>query len=157
MLRYHAEHGIGALPGLDTLVIDLPVAAVAAYDAVMVAADAVERADSREPADVARALEGIETDGILREYDLADREAYTAEDLHVARFHELGVVYDVDPRLDPAAQRRFWQAQVRAEFLPEDALAGAAGELVRSLIEARRGDVPSYRPPLPPPGPVARP
>ncbi|MBW3657410.1 MAG: ABC transporter substrate-binding protein [Actinobacteria bacterium] len=157
MLSYHAAHGIGALPGLDTLVIDLPVAAAAAYDAVMVAADAVQRADSREPAAVARTLPEVETDGVLRVYDLADREAYTAEDLYVARFAALAVVYDADPRLDADAQRRFWQAQVSAEFLPAEALAGPAGALLRSLLEARRDDVPRYVPPLPPPGPVGHP
>lgn len=157
MLSYHAAHGIAALPGLDTLVIDLPVAAVAAYDAVMVVADAVESADSREPAEVAHALAQVETDGILRAYDLADREAYAVDDLYVARFHELAVVYDADPRLDAAAQRRFWRAQVSAEFLPDEALAGPAGALIRSLVEARRDDLPDYVPPRPPPGPVARP
>lgn len=157
MLSYHAAHGIGALPGLDTLVIDLPVAAVAAYDAVMVVADAVDAAGSREPSAVAGALATTGTDGILRAYDLADREAYTADDLFVARFHALAVVYDVDPRLDADAQRRFWQAQVSAEFLPPEALSGPAGALIRSLLEERREDVPDYAPPLPPPGPVARP
>lgn len=157
MLAYHAEHGIGALPGLDTLVIDLPVAAVAAYDAVMVAADAVRAADSREPAAVAAALGEVVTDGILREYDLADREAYTADDLHVARFHHLGVVYDADPTLDAEAQRRFWEAQVSARFLPEEVLTGPAGALIEALIAERRDAVPDYAPPLPPPGPVARP
>jgi ABC-type branched-subunit amino acid transport system substrate-binding protein len=34
MLRYQAQHGIGALPGMDTLVIDVPAVALAAYDAV---------------------------------------------------------------------------------------------------------------------------
>ena len=33
MLRYQATHGIGALPGMDTLVIDVPAVALAAYDA----------------------------------------------------------------------------------------------------------------------------
>jgi branched-chain amino acid transport system substrate-binding protein len=157
MLRYHGEHGISALPGLDTLVLDLPVAAVAAYDAVMVAADAIEHADSRTPADVAAALADVRTDGILRDYDLGDHEAYAAADLHVARFHRLGVVYDIDPRLDVAAQRRFWQLQVSAGFLPDEALAGPAGALIEALVDRRQDDVPTYRPPLPPPGPVARP
>ncbi|MBW3619259.1 MAG: ABC transporter substrate-binding protein [Actinobacteria bacterium] len=157
MLSYHAAHGIGALPGLDTLVIDLPVAAAAAYDAVLLVADAVEAAGSREPADVARALPEVETDGILREYDLSERETYVADDLYVARFHELGVVYDADPRLDADAQRRFWQAQVSAEFVPTEVLSGPAGALIRSLVEARRDRVPDYTPPLPPPGPVGRP
>ncbi len=137
--------------------IDLPVAAVAAYDAVMVAAEAVEVAGSREPDAVADALARVEVDGILREYDLADHEAYTAEDLYVARFHHYGVVYDADPRLDGDDQRRFWEQQVNAEFLPAEVLTGPAGAIISALIERRRGSVPTYSPPLPPPGPVSRP
>ena len=53
MIRYQARHGLGLLPQLDTLVIDLPVAAVAAYDAVGIVAAAVSEADSRVPAEVA--------------------------------------------------------------------------------------------------------
>jgi branched-chain amino acid transport system substrate-binding protein len=157
MLNYHAAHGIGALPGLDTLVVDIPVAAAAAYDAVMVAADAVGAAQSREPSAVADALAEVTTDGLLREYDLADREAYDAEDLFVARFHHLGVIYDVDPRLDADEQRRFWELQVSAEFLPDEVASGPAGALIEALVGAQRGEVPEYAPPRPPPGPVARP
>lgn len=157
MLAYHGRHGISALPDLDTLVIDLPVAAVAAYDAVMLAGGAVEAATSRVPAEVAAALATTTTDGILRSYDLADREAYRPEDLHVARFHRFGVVYDVDPRLDAEQQRRFWRLQVSAEFLPEEVTSGAVGALIEALVADRGGPAPVYRAPLPPPGPVARP
>jgi branched-chain amino acid transport system substrate-binding protein len=157
MLRYHAQHGLGALPGLDTLVIDVPAVALAAYDAVGAVGAAVEEADSREPERVADALEGIEHDGLLRTYDLADREAWSADDLHVARFHQLGVVYDVDPDLDADDQQEFWELQVSAEFLRDLAPVGPARALVDQMLGDHDGPPPTYRPPEDPPGPVGRP
>lgn len=158
MLRYHSRHGLGALPDVDTLVIDVPVVAMSAYDAVGIVGEAVSRADSREPGAVATELETIEHDGLLRAYDLAGGEAWSAGDLHLARFHHLGVVYDVDPDLDAAAQRRFWQLQVSAEFLLDAAPEGPARRAVEQIL-AERGDEPppDYVPPAPPPGPVGRP
>src|SRR5690606_10332573 len=79
MLRYQLRHGLGLLPQLDTLVIDLPVAAVAAYDAVGIVAAAVRDAGSRVPADVADALTEVEHDGLLRTYALDRREAWDAD------------------------------------------------------------------------------
>ena len=158
MLRYHARHGLGALPELDTLVIDVPVVAMAAYDAVGVIAAGVERADSRVPAEVGHALSAMEHDGLLRDYDLADGEAWAADDLHLARFHHLGVVYDVDPDLDAARQQQFWQLQVSAEFLLDAAPEGPARRAVEQVL-ADHADrpAPTYQPPAPPPGPVGRP
>ncbi len=157
MLRYQATHGLGALPGLDTLVLDVPVVAIAAYDAVGAVGAAVERAASREPAEVAAALQRVEHDGLLRRYDLADHESWTADELYVARFHRLGVVFDTDPRLDAEAQRTFWELQVSAEFLLDLAPSGPARDLVERLIGDAAVDPPTYAPPAPPPGPVARP
>jgi branched-chain amino acid transport system substrate-binding protein len=157
MLRYHATHGLGALPGLDTLVLDVPVVALAAYDAVGAIATAVTEAGSRDPARVAAALPDVEHDGLLRAYDLADRESWTAGDLYLARFHRLGVVYDTDPRLDPEAQRTFWELQVSAEFLLELAPTGPLRDLVDRIVGDDPGSPPSYEPPLPAPGPVGRP
>jgi branched-chain amino acid transport system substrate-binding protein len=157
MLRYHATHGLGALPGLDTLVLDVPVVALAAYDAVGAVAAAVEDAGSRDPRAVADALARVDHDGLLRRYDLADVEAWTADDLYVARFHRLGVVFDPDPRLDAEAQRTFWELQVSAEFLRDLAPTGPVRDLVERLLGDADGPPPSYRPPAPPPGPVGRP
>jgi branched-chain amino acid transport system substrate-binding protein len=157
MLRYQATHGIGALPGMDTLVIDVPAVALAAYDAVGTLEVAVAEAGSREPELVAEALELIEHDGLLRTYRLADREAWDADDLHVARFHQLGVVYDVDPDLDAEAQQEFWELQVSAEFLRDVAPEGPARALVERLREGHDGPPPVYAPPADPPGPVGRP
>jgi branched-chain amino acid transport system substrate-binding protein len=157
MLRYHATHGLGALPGLDTLVLDVPVVALAAYDAVGVLGDAVTAADSREPAAVAAALPDVVHDGLLRRYDLGGRESWSADDLHLARFHRLGVVFDVDPRLDPEAQRTFWELQVSAEFLRDLAPSGPLRDLVARILGDDPGPPPTYAPPSPPPGPVGRP
>jgi branched-chain amino acid transport system substrate-binding protein len=157
MLRYHATHGLGALPGLDTLVLDVPVVALAAYDAVGVLGDAVTAADSREPAAVAAALPDVVHDGLLRRYDLGGRESWSADDLHLARFHQLGVVFDVDPRLDPEAQRTFWELQVSAEFLRDLAPSGPLRDLVDRIRGDDPGPPPTYTPPSPPPGPVGRP
>lgn len=158
MLRYHAAHGLAALPGLDTLVLDVPVVALAAYDAVHAVAAAVRSADSREPAAVSTAFaDGLIHDGILRRYRFGAPEVWSPDDLHIARFHEFATVYDVDPRLDAAEQRRFWERQVAADYLPDEMLDGAAGAILRRLLERRQGDLPTYTPPAPPPGPVARP
>lgn len=157
MIRYHLDHGIGALPQLETLVLDLPVVAAASYDAAHLAAAAVERAGSRVPAEVAEALPEVRLDGLLTTYELADHGAWSADDLHAARFHHLGLILDVDQRLDRQQQRRFWEAQVAARFLPDDVIAAFAGEEVRERLERLRREAPDYRPPRPPPGPVARP
>jgi branched-chain amino acid transport system substrate-binding protein len=158
MLRYHSQHGLGALPELDTLVIDVPVVAMAAYDAVGAIAEAVESADSREPEAVAAALATLDHDGLLRDYDFADREAWDAGDLHLARFHHLGVVYDIDPDLDAEVQRQFWQLQVSAEFLLDAAPEGPARRAVEQILAEHADEpAPTYTPPAPPPGPVGRP
>ncbi len=153
-LRYNREYGIGALSGLETLVLDLPVVAAATYDATLLIADAVTRAGTRVPADVGDELLRGEVDGILREYALVDREAWSVDDLFVARFHRFATVYDADPRLDPDSQRRFWQSQVSADFIPPELLEGPGGAFIAELLERGRADAPEYEPPRPPPGPV---
>ena len=162
MLRYQASFGLGALPGLDTLIIDVPAVALASYDAVGAVAGAVERAGSNDPEAVAAALDGaadepLTHDGLLRTYDLSSPETWTAQDLYVGRFHELGVVFDTDPRLDAEAQRTFWELQVSAEFLLDLAPPGPARALIERVIGEADGPPPTYRAPGDAPGPVARP
>lgn len=157
MLRYHARHGIGLLAQLETVVLDLPVVALAAYDAVTVVAEAVERAGTREPAAVADALTAATYDGLLTTYDLRAREAWGVEDLHVARFHELAITFDVDPDLDGEFQRYLWQAQITLDILPEEVRDGPLGALIDRVLADRQDDPPAYRAPLPPPAPVGRP
>jgi hypothetical protein len=158
LLRYQVREGIGLLPQLDTLVLDLPVLAIAASEAVRVIASAVERTGSRVPDVVGAAIiDGTHT-GMLMPYDLADREAWAPDDLSIARLHHLAVTFDSDPGYDAADQRRFWEAQITLDILPDDLADGPLGALVDALLGAR-GDapVPDYEPPLPGPGPVGRP
>jgi hypothetical protein len=157
MIRYQLSFGIGALPGLDTLVLDVPAVALASYDAVGAIAAAVERADDRDPEAVAAALPGTVHEGLLRSYTLGTPEAWTADELFVARFHRLGVVYDTDPRLDPATQRQFWELQVSAEFLRDMVPDGPLRGLVERYLGDADGPPPTYAPPADGPGPVARP
>lgn len=157
LLRWHREHGIGSLPDLDTLVLDLPVAAMAAYDAVGLIAAAVRDAGTREPSAVAEALRTTAHDGLLRDYDLSTGEAWNPDDLYLARFHHYAVIYDADPRLDPARQRRFYRYQVQLEYVPDSVLQGPAGDVIRRALEERRRRAPDYETPLPPPEPVGRP
>jgi branched-chain amino acid transport system substrate-binding protein len=157
MIRYQLAFGLGALPGLDTLVIDVPVVALASYDAVGAIAAAVDRAGSRDPEAVADALPGTTHQGLLRSYELGAAETWSADELYVARFHQLGVVYDTDPRLDADAQRQFWELQVSAEFVLDLVPEGP----LRRLVERRLGAVdeppPVYVPPAEAPAPVGRP
>lgn len=155
MLRYHTRNGIGVLAQLDTLVLDLPVVALTTHEAVNLVAEAARAADSRAPDDLAAALSSLEWDGLLIGYDLENREAFAAEDLHVARFHELAFTFDVDPRLDPARQRWLWNAQVTLDVLPEELEGTPLGDRIAELVGTR--EAPTYRPPLPAPGPVGRP
>lgn len=156
MVRYHRDRPLGALPGLDTLVLDVPVLALAGYDAVLTVAAAVEEAGSRAPDAVAEAFDEITVDGLLRTYG-AGAEAWTPDDLYVARFHRFATVFDADPRLDRDEQRTFFQRQVAADYLPPEVLDGPAGGLLRSLLESARSDLPEYEPPVPGPAPVATP
>lgn len=157
MVRYHLSNGLDTLPQLDTLVLDIPVVAIAAYDAVGLIAAAVRRAGTREPGAVAAALREVRHEGLLRDYAPSDPEVWDADELFVARFLGLGVIYDADPRLDPDEQRRFWEQQVAADYLPDAVLRGPAGDVLRRLIASRSDAVPTYEPVLPPPGPVGRP
>lgn len=157
MLRYQASYGLGALPALDTLVLDVPVVALATYDAVGAIGTAVTTADSREPRVVGTALLDTAHEGLLRTYDLVDREAWDVDELRIARVHRFGVVFDVDPRLDVEEQRTFWELQVSAEFLLDLAPSGPVRDLVERIIGERDLTPPVYEPPAPPPGPVGRP
>ncbi len=157
LLRYYVAYGLGALPQLETLVLDVPVLAIAAADAVDMVAAAIEQEQSRDPAVISRVLPTITHDGVLRTYDLSTREAWSPDDVFVGRFHELATVFDVDDRMDPAAQQAFWESQVAADYIPQSVLDGPAGPLLERLLQRGRQVLPTYAAPSPPPGPVARP
>jgi ABC-type branched-subunit amino acid transport system substrate-binding protein len=155
MLRYQLAFGIGALPGLDTRVVDVPAVAIASYDAVGAIAAAVGRAGSRDPAAVADALPDTRHEGLLKDYVLGAAEMWATDELYVARFHQLGVVYDTDPRLDADAQRTFWELQTSAEFLRD--LAPPLRGLAERFLGDADGPPPRYVPPAEAPAPVGRP
>lgn len=157
MVRYQLRNGLGLLPQLETLVIDVPVVAVAAYDAVALVGQAVTDADSRVPADVADAIVTTRFDGLLRTYELASREAWTADDLFVARFHEFAFTFDVDPRQDRADQEELWRAQVSLDLFIDEVPPAVADLIERVVGDIDPDDVPTYRPPLDGPAPVGRP
>lgn len=158
LLRYHAREGLALLPQLDTLVLDLPVLAIAAHEAVTVIASAVRRTDSRVPEEVGRALLTDQHQGMLTTYDLSDREAWSADDLSIARLHHLAITFDVDPDYDLEDQRRFWESQITLDVLPDNLDDSPIQALIDAVL-GERGDrpLPEYEPPLPAPGPVGRP
>jgi len=157
LVRYYSNFGLGALPQLETLVLDVPVLAIAAFDAVGLVGAAVEAAGSAVAADVAAALQTVTHDGILRSYHLDQREAWSADELYIARFHHLATVFDADGRLDARAQRDFWDSQVLADYLPGSLLGGDGGDAIQRMLDEGRRDLPMYAAPLPGPGPVATP
>lgn len=157
MIRYNSRFGLGLLSQLDTLVIDVPVIAIASYDAVRVVGEAVTAADSREPAAVAEALQTGTYEGLLSDYDLSEREAWSPEDLYVGRFHQFALTFDVDPRLDLEQQRTFWDAQVSLDLFAEGQTPPAIQAIIERILGERAQDPPVYAPPLPPPGIVGRP
>lgn len=157
MLAYYGAYGLGALPQLDTLVLDVPVVAVAAYDAVGIIAAGVEKAASRDPAKVAAAMSGLVHEGVLRTYDFTAGETWAVDEVFIARFHELTTIFDADPRLDIEGQRELFTLQVTADYVPDALLEGPAGALLERLLTRGRANQPDYRPVLPAPGPVGRP
>jgi branched-chain amino acid transport system substrate-binding protein len=162
-LRYQQRFGIVTIPRQRTLIPDLPIHAMAAYDAVKLVAEGVRRAGT-SPRAVAAALEGIRGfRGIGTTYDFSpeDHEAFARGDLWVARFYNFAVLYDVDPRADRNEQIAFYKIQVSAVYVPPEFFRTEKGaELEQRVLE----DVltnpeqveffKAYRPPRPAPGPV---
>ena len=96
-------------------------------------------------------------DGLLADYDLSEREAWSSDDLFVGRFHQFALTFDVDPRLDLDQQRTFWDAQVSLDLFAEGQTPPAIQAIIERILGERAGDPPVYAPPLPPPGIVGRP
>lgn len=162
-LRYQTRFGIVTIPRQRTLIPDLPVLAMAAHDAVVLAADAAKRAGTN-PAEVAEALqETKDVEGIARTYTFTatDHEAYAPEDLWMARFYNFAVLYDVDRRHDRKEQIAFYKIQVSAIYLPPEFFRTSKGaELQQRILEdvltnpEKVEFFKAYRPPRPPPGPI---
>jgi branched-chain amino acid transport system substrate-binding protein len=162
-LRYQTRFGIVTIPRQRTLIPDLPVLAMAAHDAVVLAADAVRRGGT-SPAKVTEALQRTtNVEGIARTYTFtpADHEAFGGDDLWMARFYNFAVLYDVDRRADRNEQIAFYKIQVSAIYVPPEFFRTTKGaELQRRILEEVLTNpekveyFKAYRPPRPPPGPV---
>lgn len=163
LFTYLNRFGIQTIPKQRTLIPELPVLAMAAYDAVQLAADAYRRAGGRQRA-MTRALEqtkGFKGVGATYTFTGGDRQAYKAADLWAARFSNFAVVYDVDPRADREEQIAFYKIQVSALYVPKAVLeTGKGAELSRGILEdvltnpEKVDFYRPYRPPRPPPGPI---
>ncbi len=162
-LRYQTRFGIVTIPKQRTLIPDLPVLAMAAHDAVLLAAEAAERGGAT-PAKTTEALQRTsKVKGIATTYSFSptDHEAFGRDDLWMARFYNFAVLYDIDARADRAEQVAFYKIQVSAVYLPPEFFRTAKGsELQQRILEdvltnpEKVEFFKAYRPPRPPPGPV---
>jgi len=162
-LRYQTRFGIVTIPRQRTLIPDLPVLAMAAHDAVVLAADAARRGGT-SPAKVTEALQRTtNVEGIARTYTFTpgNHEAFGGDDLWMARFYNFAVLYDVDRRADRNEQIAFYKIQVSAIYVPPEFFRTTKGaELQQRILEEVLTNpekveyFKAYRPPRPPPGPV---
>ena len=162
-LKYQTRFGIVTIPRQRTLIPDLPILAMAAHDAVILAADAAKRAGT-SPAKMTEALQrttGVE--GIARTYNFTPtlHEAFAPDELWMARFYNFATLYDIDRRADRAEQIAFYKIQVSAIYLPPEFFRTAKGaELQQRILEdvltnpEKVEFFKAYRPPRPPPGPI---
>ena len=162
-LRYQTRFGIVTIPRQRTLIPDLPVLAMAAHDAVVLVAEAAERAGA-DPAKITQALQRTDgVQGIARTYTFTpqNHEAFGADDLWMARFYNFAVLYDVDRRANRAEQIAFYKIQVSAIYVPPEFFRTAKGaELQQRILEdvltnpEKVEFFKAYRPPRAPPGPI---
>lgn len=163
-LAYHRRFTLLPIAGQRTLVADLPMHAIGAYDAVGLILDAVRRSSSTEPGEVARALARTRSyEGVVTTYTFSPgrREAFTPSGLRPARFYNLALLYDVTPGADLERQIAFYKVQVSAYYVPDTYRETEEG---RKLAERVLEDVltnpesveffKAYEPPRPPPGPL---
>lgn len=159
---YNARYSLKPLPGQNTLVTEIPMDALYAYDAVMLISEAVVKAGSDRSDRVAGALGNITgSEGVLRDYSFKgrSREATVEADLTVARFFNLAVLYDAVAGTDLDEQVAFYKVQVSAYFVPDEYLDHPTGkEVFDKVLEDVLTDPESvgffraYQPPRPPPG-----
>jgi branched-chain amino acid transport system substrate-binding protein len=163
LFTYLNRFGIQTIPKQRTLIPELPVLAMAAYDAVKIAAGAYDRAGGKQrgmirAVETTKDFKGI---GATYTFTATDREAIKTADLWTARFSNFAVVYDVDPRADREEQIAFYKIQVSALYIPQAVLeSGKGAALSRSILEDVLTNPEKvefyrpYRPPRPPPGPI---
>lgn len=159
-LDYHRRFNVAPISGQRTLVTDLSVTALRAFDAVGLIADAAKRSGSLEAKNIEAELARTrDFKGLLRTYSF-DRngEATAPKQVTIARFYNLAVLYDVVAPFDAAKQIAFYKVQVSAFGVPaeyDDTPEGA--EVAHRLLEDVLTDpekIDFFRPYLAPkPGP----
>ena len=137
-LDYHRRFTVAPIPSQRTLVTDLSVTALKAFDAVGLIADAAKRADSLDAEDISRELARTRSfKGLLRTYSFGRAgEAIDAKHVTIARFYNLAVLYDVVAPFDAAGQVAFYKVQVSAFGVPPEYQDTPKGrEVARQLLE----------------------
>ena len=162
-LKYESKFGIVTIPRQETLIPDLPVIAMASYDAVKLVAQAATQGGA-SPGKVASALEHMKNvPGIGTTYTFSntDHEAFSATDLWMARFYNFAVIYDIDRRANRDDQIRFYKIQVSAIYVPPEFFKTDKGaELQQRVLEDVLTNPEAveffkdYSPPRPAPGPI---
>lgn len=135
-LRYETKFGIVTLPRQRTLIPDLPVIAMASYDAVKLVAEAAKRGGASGPK-VASALERIQTFqgmGTTYSFSSTDHEAFSREDLWMARFYNFAMLYDIDRRANRPEQIAFYKIQVSGIYIPPEFFRTDKGSQLQQRI-----------------------
>ena len=162
-LKYQTKFGIVTIPKQRTLIPDLPVIAMASYDAVKLVAQAAGSAGASGPK-VAQALErmkNVQGIGTSYTFSATDHEAFSKADLWMARFYNFAVLYDIDARANRNEQIAFYKIQVSAIYVPEEFLHTDKGEQLQQRVLEDVLTNPekveffkAYRAPRPAPGPI---
>ncbi|MCA1839457.1 MAG: ABC transporter substrate-binding protein [Actinomycetota bacterium] len=162
-LAYHRRFTLLPIPHQQTLVSEIPMTALTAYDAVGLIADASLRAKSKDPARIRAALAATrDYRGILRSYSFGkDREAFGNSEVTPARLFNLAILYDVQPGFDLDRQIAFYKVQVSAFYVPDEYQQSEQGQKLKDRVLEQVLSDPenvqffkAYEPPRPPPGPV---
>jgi hypothetical protein len=162
-LRYETKFGIITLPRQRTLIPDLPVIAMASYDAVKLVAEAAKRGGASGPK-VSSALERIQKFqgmGTTYSFSPTDHEAFARDDLWMARFYNFAMLYDIDRRANRPEQIAFYKIQVSAIYIPPEFFRTDKGsQLQQRILEdvltnpEKVEFFKAYRPPRAAPGPI---
>jgi branched-chain amino acid transport system substrate-binding protein len=162
-LRYQSRFGIVTIPKQRTLIPDLPILAMASYDAVKLTAEAVKRGGT-SPAKVTSALEQLKNvQGMGTKYTFTptNHEAFARDDLWMARFYNFATLYDIDRRADRNEQIAFYKIQVSAIYVPPEFFSTDKGAALQQRILEDVLTNPekveffkAYQAPRPAPGPI---
>jgi ABC-type branched-subunit amino acid transport system substrate-binding protein len=162
-LKYESKFGLVTLPRQRTLIPDLPVIAMASYDAVKLVAEAAKRGGASGPK-VASALEqmkNIQGLGATYTFSPTDHEAFAKGDLWMARFYNFALLYDIDRRANRNEQIAFYKIQVSAIYVPPEFFDTDKGaELQQRVLEdvltnpEKVEFFKAYRAPRAAPGPI---